>query len=430
MLKPRDERKDIEAITLNGLYDVLVEFEEEVGDLNVGLVNNAIGSGDYTYPDMGRMCFYVERDIVLKRVHVYADCPGDLTISLVDATGNVLHNPVTIFIEQAHVKTAITLDYFLYPPLGEEGAMFYLIAESQTVKLFRTRDADFPYDVPDLIRIDADMRKGSNQRDYFFFYDWHLAIPDPESGMYQKTYPARCYVGLEDNRVGTGSYQDVEGKGILFDVEKPVIIEEVFVYGDQAGTIEVAILDERGIPVEGWMPVEIRQAYTRTRVVLNCKLDECQGYKMAARSNRVSLFASEKEYARNDNEAFPYKAGDSIVLIGGEHNGRLQHTYFFFYDWKIVYPKELGTDFPGQWISKEEVLATIQEEILSCRNVGEDLVCIKELLPEEVGICADIEVDPTADLEAILAEIFFMMEEYVKPSCKVLYPGRITRQRA
>ena len=422
--KPEDQRdKEDERIQLNGLYDVFVEFEEDVDELSVGLENNATGAGAYVYPDTGRMCFFIERDVIIKTVFVYADCPGNVTVKVLDIHGEV-HGEVTTYIEHARIKTPIEINQFIHPPRDEEDAMFYMVAESDTVKLFRNEDVDYPFEVPGLIRIEDDRQKKSIKRNYFFFYDWQLEIPERESDRYPHTYPVCDQVGLMDNRLGEGGYEDVEGKGIVFDVEKPVVIEEVTIYGDRMGTVEIMILDDRGNPFGESVFADIREPGMPTRVRLNCALPICQHFKMVAKPSTVELFASRKEYYRNPMEAFPYSVGDSIILIGGEHKvegqfkERLQHTYYFFYDWKVTYPKEVGTPFPILFRSKKTVQDEIRERVLACRNLGEDLVCIKELKPEEVGICADVELDPNADEEQVLAEIFYHMEEHVKPAIK------------
>ncbi|WP_221392540.1 hypothetical protein [Dyadobacter sp. NIV53] len=60
----------------------------------------------------------------------------------------------------------------------------------------------------------------------------------------------------------------------------------------------------------------------------------------------------------------------------------------------------------------KEVKITIHEN----RNLCEDWLCIEPVLVKELGICVDIDLLPDADTEKVLAEMYFLIENYLNPS--------------
>ncbi|MCR8557643.1 hypothetical protein KXD93_08315 [Mucilaginibacter sp. BJC16-A38] len=50
------------------------------------------------------------------------------------------------------------------------------------------------------------------------------------------------------------------------------------------------------------------------------------------------------------------------------------------------------------------------------RNLCEDFVTVNTIKDEEIAICCDIDVAPSADMEEVQAQVFFAIEEYFDPS--------------
>ena len=50
------------------------------------------------------------------------------------------------------------------------------------------------------------------------------------------------------------------------------------------------------------------------------------------------------------------------------------------------------------------------------RNLCEDFVSVTTIKDEEIAICCDIDVAPSADMEDVQAQVFFAIEEYMDPS--------------
>ncbi len=61
-------------------------------------------------------------------------------------------------------------------------------------------------------------------------------------------------------------------------------------------------------------------------------------------------------------------------------------------------------------------IAAVKKQLHQHRNLDEDF-CRIQLVPiEEIAVCADIEVDPDADIEKIQAEVWWQIEQYLNPT--------------
>lgn len=392
---------------LNGLYDVYVELEEEIDDLRIGLEDMGEGVGAYVSSEKGQMRFSVERELVIREVNIFADCPGEVKISLLDADGNEVLPPVTTYVDREGVKTAIPLNFFVTPPEDLRRNYYYLSASGSSVRLYSTESVDFAFEQEGLLQLLPDIDRDDT---YYYFYDWVVDYAEQGDQGVPSVYRTRARAGLPDHGRFSGEYLTPAGRSILFDVEGGTFLDGVYIYGHEKGEVEVAILNEAGETLYSQL-VRIREAGAKTWVPLHADLSVGQHYRMTAQSDTVRLYASREV-------EFPYIVEAALTLIGGEEDGRLSQNYFFFYDWEINYDRPVGLNVPALPNSRSSVLNQVRDRILKCRNLCEDLINIKELKPEEVGLCADIDVDSDADVEEILAEIFYLMEEHVKPSVK------------
>lgn len=66
----------------------------------------------------------------------------------------------------------------------------------------------------------------------------------------------------------------------------------------------------------------------------------------------------------------------------------------------------------------DEVMKITKAELHSHRNLSEDYCSIKGIGVEDIGVCADMEVEPSADIEAILAEAYYRIDQYFSPDIK------------
>ncbi|MEO6455349.1 MAG: hypothetical protein ABIN97_14810 [Ginsengibacter sp.] len=66
----------------------------------------------------------------------------------------------------------------------------------------------------------------------------------------------------------------------------------------------------------------------------------------------------------------------------------------------------------------DEVIAKTSAVLHANRNLDEDYCTIKAIEVEDIAICADMEVEPSADIEAVLAEAFYLIDQYFSADIK------------
>lgn len=62
-----------------------------------------------------------------------------------------------------------------------------------------------------------------------------------------------------------------------------------------------------------------------------------------------------------------------------------------------------------------EVIQLTKASLHSHRNLCEDYCTIKAIETEDFAICADMEVEPYADIEEVLAEVYYLIDQYMRP---------------
>lgn len=66
----------------------------------------------------------------------------------------------------------------------------------------------------------------------------------------------------------------------------------------------------------------------------------------------------------------------------------------------------------------DDIIAATSTELYNHRNLCEDYCSINAVNVEDIAICADIEVEPDADIEAVLAEAYYLIDQYLSPDIK------------
>jgi len=66
----------------------------------------------------------------------------------------------------------------------------------------------------------------------------------------------------------------------------------------------------------------------------------------------------------------------------------------------------------------DAVIAETIQVLHNHRNLAEDYCSIKAIEVEDIAICADMEVEPSADIEAVLAEAYYLIDQYMSPDIK------------
>jgi len=66
----------------------------------------------------------------------------------------------------------------------------------------------------------------------------------------------------------------------------------------------------------------------------------------------------------------------------------------------------------------ETIIAETRKVLHSHRNLAEDFCSIRAIEVEDLGVCLDMEVEPKADIEAILGEAYFLIDQYFSPDLR------------
>jgi hypothetical protein len=88
---------------------------------------------------------------------------------------------------------------------------------------------------------------------------------------------------------------------------------------------------------------------------------------------------------------------------------------------KAIMDKTAAGIFP-KYLEKikraDVVIAQTKLVLHDHRNLAEDYCSIKAIEVEDIAICADMEVEPSADIEAVLAEAYYLIDQYMSPDIK------------
>jgi len=66
----------------------------------------------------------------------------------------------------------------------------------------------------------------------------------------------------------------------------------------------------------------------------------------------------------------------------------------------------------------DQVIAETSATLHAHRNLAEDYCSIKAIEVEDIAICADMDVEPSADIERILSEAFYLVDQYFSTDLK------------
>jgi hypothetical protein len=152
--------------------------------------------------------------------------------------------------------------------------------------------------------------------------------------------------------------------------------------------------------------VAVATPQTAVTVTLNYALEAGRVYRLDGSDSTVKLH-------RTRQVSFPLGAPDAPVRIlrgyaPGSTPAAGSTTYYFFYNWVVAH------DSAG--LTKGEVRAAAIDRIHANRNLCEDVINVCDLVPEDVAICAEIELRPDADTDAVHAEILYRLHHHVAPA--------------
>jgi len=401
--------------SLNGLYDVFIEYEEFVKELRVGLPDQTEGKGEFIQPGGRGIRFHVAHEMTLQAVHVYADRSGTVTFQLKNKKNQELCS-FSMPVPGGRKKFRVPLEVRITP--GEDYQFIVSATDNSGIKLYRRSDPSFPYAIEDLVYLVSGIKDQNIQAPYFFFYDWEVSCSVPPSSQHHPGTVIES-VGLP-NHDGEGGLIDALGKGINFEVYRDVLLKGVEVYPEKQGSVTVRLLDMgKGHVLEAYTQ-QIDVEGGPITIALSFKLRPGTLYRLDAQGTNMKLF-------RNTGVSFPIGKETVLRLLTGFPS---EGMYYFFYNWTLSYPAypEPFDVTPGQvrWAAKK----VLHEH----RNLCEDFVNVCDVETEEIAVCADLEVAPAVDVEAVLAEMFFRLGQDISPRVRfytideLLAKGKTTDQ--
>jgi len=400
---------DIELNPLNGIYDVLIEYDDTIESedriVHIGMPEKGT-SVDFLSAGNRGINFGVFHTLILKSVAVYAEtAPGNITIRLLKANSDDIYIPVKEIkttITQANSKIEIGLDFQV-----EQGGKYRLDAHGTEIKLAREKRKVYPYGIELLISLDGGYSGSSINDDYYFFYDWKITFTvspiERELSISEELF--QTDLGLDETSATVGDYTNPSGKGLLFNVIFPVTIDAVSVIPETPGTIKIQILDANDTIVDTVESIQVSKPGELNRVPVDISLKPGIDYRMEVADSSIKL-------CRNSNTTFDFKVKNVIEIKAGTP---VASSYFFFYQWEVSY------HFPLVQVASltyADVHQAIIHQLNSCRNLCEDYCAIRDLEFENIALCADIELTPETDLNETLAEIYYRLELHISPTVK------------
>src|SRR5207302_1847478 len=88
-------------------------------------------------------------------------------------------------------------------------------------------------------------------------------------------------------------------------------------------------------------------------------------------------------------------------------------------DWQTLFQDKSSSGFIRRYRKKaQQMLAAVKSAkaaLQAHRNLDEDYCIVQAVGVEEVAVCADVEVQPDADIERVQAQIWLEIEQYFNP---------------
>ncbi len=391
---------------LNGLYDVHVEFEEFVVDMDrkarFGILNR-LAEGAFIPPDAKGIAFNVEHEITINSVAIYGATAGAIEIRLVDREGEILAAKTTNTSPGA--KKVVTLRFRVPPGEG------YRLQAHGGVKLYRQdrSEARFPYGVDHLVHL-AGGHSGAQSNDfYYFFYDWRIsyALP-PLAGLRPLTRTAVAGPA----KSAAGDFRRPRGRGVEFVAARDADLAGFAVYSEDAGDITVR-LRSPSTGSEIAHTAQIKEGFNRV---------ETPGFELAGgASYRLEVRSRAPRLLECKGLSYPYEV-DNVVTVGNPYrnpdswsgSGQPPTDVSVLFDLTLEYPSQ---PHPIH-ITEDDVLTAVRNRLHTRRNLCEDFVEVCDLEIEDIALCADIGVSPSADVDEVLAEVFYRLRLHVSPAVR------------
>lgn len=132
------------------------------------------------------------------------------------------------------------------------------------------------------------------------------------------------------------------------------------------------------------------------------------------------VFFANIEITFTDDSVPPLQLQDVPLRLFGDTE--IRQAFKDDWDFSNFASDELASRIAAPYIKKmavvERTLAQVKENLHDYRNLCEDFCCLSRICVEDVAVCADMEVTPDADIELVLANVLFEIEQYFNPGIK------------
>jgi|GEM_PF-1544170 len=396
---------DEQLAPLNGLYDVLIQTDDDIRDdqrINYVAKKDNTGTGGFETADFKGINFKVLYPLRLLSVSVFAKDAGDITIRLLKKDKEGIYQEqklATSSLDLANEKVEINLGFYLAK--GE----YRLDAHGTVPWLYSNDTYEFSKVSPNLLYVRGGFDGVDEDARYYFFYDWKVTynvLPwEKEKLDIGEQYPA--IGGLQGKDSGaSGAFILPNNKGLQFNVYGKTYLNSVKIFPESAGLVQVSIKDSGGNELFADEYEVAASPDEGLNLLIEIWLEPAAGYEIQANG-------SVKLYRDTGITTFQTTGTPGFEITGGTPT---PDYYFFFYHWEIIHYQPVPFT---AYLTKTEVLEAAEDLIYKHRNLCEDLMQVRDLKSEYIGVCADIEVTDDADIQKILAEIFLGLEFYVSP---------------
>ncbi|MDJ0768459.1 MAG: hypothetical protein QNJ12_06675 [Ilumatobacter sp.] len=203
-----------------------------------------------------------------------------------------------------------------------------------------------------------------------------------------------------------GSYVGTGDRAMRLRVRRPVRLVAASVYARERGTVVVRLT--HGAETLDEVEHEVTVVKDKTRLELGFEVPAGSGYRLDCVGSSVELWHDFKGAPQRPTNRLPVAFGD------GERDGQRDDAHYFFYDVEV--DAAVANDGTGvRGLTALGVRNTVFERIHEDRNLGEEVVSVREASREEIAFCADIEVKPNADVEQVVVGIFTRLRRHVAP---------------
>lgn len=136
-------------------------------------------------------------------------------------------------------------------------------------------------------------------------------------------------IGPEDNTFGSGGNYSIMSEGLVFDVLQTLVIDTVFVYPANSGTVVINILDGANNPV-GTVSVAV-PGPGRQAIPVGITVYPGTGYTMSGTGTSTGGLY------RNDTLAvFPFLIPNALSIRNTINGLAMDGYYYFWYDWQVT----------------------------------------------------------------------------------------------